>query len=239
MEGSWNNLASSVVTFTSQQSGIPGASQASQVILALCGIEDEQSIMLQGIQRDVALLRMGPFQSAREHLQTADRKGAVHPDYEYHLREAVNLLIQALGQSASAEERSVVTFNLGIVEAVRGDALEAQSRLEASYGYCVTASHELAAKANNLAVLRSKRIDTILVATHIFGPFTIMRSLRKLKKADAAATALEGYVPFVNTVAEVGNAIQQTVKQSELKLRKVPGTSTEYRRYELVWAPVQ
>jgi hypothetical protein len=35
------------------------------------------------------------------------------------------------------------------------------------------------------------------------------------------------------------NVIQQTVKQSELKLREVPGTRTEYRRYELEWAPVQ
>jgi hypothetical protein len=130
MEDSWSNLASSVITFASQQSGIPGASEASQVILALCGIEDVQATMLQRIQSDVALLRMGPFRSARVHLQTADRKGSAHPDYQYHLREAVSLFIQALGQSASAEERSVVTFNLGLVEAVRGDAREAQSRLE-------------------------------------------------------------------------------------------------------------
>jgi hypothetical protein len=165
------------------------------------------------------------------HLQTADRKSSAHPDYQYHLREAVSLLIQALGQSASAEER--------LVEAVRGDAREAQSRLEESYGYCVTASQGLVAKANNLAVLRSRRIDTILVATHLIGPFVIMRSLRKLKKADEAVAALEGYVPFVNTITQAGNAIQQTVKQSELKLREVPGTINEYRRYELEWAPVQ
>ncbi len=239
MEDSWSNLASSVVAFASQQSGIPGASEASQVILALCGIEDAQATMLRRIKSDVSLLRMGPFHSARVHLQTADRKGSAHPDYQYHLREAVSLLIQAFGQSASAEERSVVTFNLGLVEAVRGDAQEAQSRLEESYGYCITASQELVAKANNLAVMRNRRIDTILVATHLFGPFVIMRSVRKLKKADEAAAALEGYVPFVNTVTQAANAIQQTVKQSMLKMREVPGTSTEYRRYELEWAPVQ
>jgi hypothetical protein len=123
MEDSWSNLASSVVAFASQQSGIPGASE---VILALCGIEDEQAAMLRRIQSDVALLRMGPFRAARVHLQTADRKGLAHPDYQYHLRESVSLLIQALGQSASAEERSVVTFNLALVEAVRGDAREAK-----------------------------------------------------------------------------------------------------------------
>jgi hypothetical protein len=239
MADSWSNLASSVAAFASQQSGIPGASEASQVILALCGIENEQATMLRRIQSDVSLLRMGPFHSARVHLETADRKGSAHPDYEFHLREAVSLFIQALGQSASAEERSVVAFNLGLVEAVRGDAREARSRLEESYGYCVTASQELVAKANNLAVLRSRRIDTILVATHLVGPFVIMRSLRKLKKANEAAAALEGYVPFVNTVSRTGNAIQRPVKQSELKLREVPGTSTEYRRYELEWTPIQ
>jgi hypothetical protein len=236
MEDSWSNLASSVVAFASQQSGIPGASE---VILALCGIEDEQATMLRRIQSDVALLRMGPFRSARMHLQTADRKGSAHPDYQYHLRESVSLLIQALGQSASAEERSVVTFNLALVEAVRGDAREAKSRLEESYSYCVTASRELAAKANNLAVLRNRRIDTVLVAIHLIGPFVIMRSLRKIKKADEAAAALEGYAPFINTVTQASNAMQPTVKQSELKLREVPGTRAEYRRYELEWAPVR
>jgi hypothetical protein len=239
MEDRWSDLASSVAAFAAQQSGIPGASEAAQVILALCGIEDEQAIMLRRIQSDVALLRMGPFRSARVHLQTADRKGSAHPDYQYHLREAVSLLIQALGQSASAEERSVVTFNLGLVEAVRGDAREAQSRLEESYSYCVTAGRELVAKANNVAILRSKRIDTVLVALPQIGALFIMRSARKLKKADEAAAALGGYVPFVNTVAQTGNAIQQTAKQGELKLREVPGTITEYRRYELDWVPVQ
>jgi hypothetical protein len=74
MEDSWSNLASSVMAFASQQSGIPGASEASQVILALCGIEDEQATMLRRIQSDVTLLRMGPFRTARGHLETADRK---------------------------------------------------------------------------------------------------------------------------------------------------------------------
>jgi hypothetical protein len=112
-EDSWNNLASLVLAFASQQSGIPGASEASQVVLALCGIEDEQATMLRRIQSDVALLRMGPF------------------------------------------------------------------RLEESYGCCVTASRELVARANNLAVLRSRRIDTLMVATHLIGPFVIMRSLQR------------------------------------------------------------
>jgi hypothetical protein len=239
MEDRWSDLASSVAAFAAQQSGIPGASEAAQLILALCGIEDEQAIMLRRIQSDVALLRMGPFRSARVHLQTADRKGSAHPDYQYHLREAVSLLIQALGQSASAEERSVVTFNLGLVEAVRGDAREAQSRLEESYNYCVTAGRELVAKANNVAMLRNKRADTVLIALPQIGALFVMRSARKLKKADKAAAALEGYVPFVNTVAQTGNAIQQTAKQGELKLQEVPGTLTEYRRYELEWVPVQ
>jgi hypothetical protein len=90
MEDSWSNLASSVMAFASQQSGIPGASEASQVILALCGIEDEQATMLRRIQSDVALLRMGPFPTTRGHLETADRKGSAHPDYQYHLRELVD-----------------------------------------------------------------------------------------------------------------------------------------------------
>jgi hypothetical protein len=141
--------------------------------------------------------------------------------------------------AASAEERSVVTFNLGLVEAVRGDEREAHSRLEESYGYCVTASRELVAKVNNLAILRSKKIDTVLVAIPFLGQIAIVRSAGKLKKADKAAGALGGYVPFVNTVAQTGNAMRKTVQQDELKLREVPGNLAEYRRYELEWALVE
>ncbi len=238
MEGSWSNLAGSVAAFAAQQSGIPGASEASQVILALIGIEDEQALMLRRIRRDVELLRLGPFRSAQEQLRIAARKGSGRPDL-YYLREAESSLVQAFGQSASAEERSVITLNLGLVEAVRGNAREAQSRLRESYGYCVTASEELVAKANDLIVSRSRGMDRLLLATHVAGPIVGLRALSKLKKAEAAAAALEGYVPFVNTVAQVGNAIQQTVKQCKLELRKVPATKTTYRRYELEWAPVQ
>lgn len=239
MEGSWSSLASSVTAFAAQQSGIPGASEASQVILTLCGIENEQVVMLRRIQRDVALLQMGPFRSAQENLRIAARKGSVHSDYQHHLREAGSLLVQAFGQSASDEERSVVTFNLGLVEAVRGDAREAQDRLRESYGYCVAASQELVTKANDLTVTGSQGTDALALFSHVAGPIVGIRTLIKQKKANEAAAALEGYVPFVNTVARVGNAIQQTVKQDELKLRKVPGTITKSRRYELEWAAVQ
>jgi hypothetical protein len=90
-----------------------------------------------------------------------------------------------------------------------------------------------------VAVLRSRRIDTALVALPHIGQLVIVRSVRKLKKADEAAAALGGYLPFVNTVTQTGNAIQQTAKQGELKLQEVPGTRTEYRRYQLEWMAVQ
>jgi hypothetical protein len=226
VENNWGDLANSVAAFAALETGIPGAPEAFKVILALCGIEDSQTLMLRRIKRDVQLLREGSFRSAQEFLRIAKRKGPAHADYADDLREAEKLLVQAFGQSASAEERSVVTFNLGLVEAVRGDLREAQSRLRESYGYCVTASQELIATANDLK---------IVPPVGGLGPIGGVQLMVKMKKAKDAANALESYLPFVNTVARIGNTIEHTAGQRGLRLR-----GTRVGRYELEWvAPLQ
>jgi len=140
----------------------------------------------------------------------------------------------ALGQSASVEESSVIKFHLGVVAAVRGDATEARHRLKESYLDCVNVIEELAARSADVKVFKSRWAPTVSHAL----PFAIyvvgVRKWVKALKAQDAASALEDYVPFVNTVARAGNAIEQAARHPGLRLR---GASDE--GYELEWTKPQ
>jgi len=196
----------------------------------LVGIEDIQVVMLKRIGRDVQLLREGPFHAAQEQLRIALRKGPMHADYGHHLSEAEDLLVSALGQAASIEEKSIVRFHLGVIEALRGDIAEARYRLKESFDDCMTVTCELSSRAGNVKVLKS-RWSAAASAYAPFGIYVVAaRKLLKVQKAQDAATALAAYVPFVNTVARAGNAIDQTAKRPGLILR---GSSDQ--GYELEW----
>ena len=230
----WGSLIESVVVLAATSAGIPGSAQACKVIKALCGVEEAEDVMLTCIQRDVQLVRTGPFRAAQEQLAIALREGPADAEYGHHLREAGDLLVMALGQSASVEESSVIRFNLGVVAAVRGDTAEAGYRLNESYHDCVSVIEELATRSADVKVFKSRWTSTasysIPLGTYVIGA----RKLVKALKAQDAASALEGYVPFVNTVARAGNAIGQAPIHPGLSLRRASGEG-----YELEWTEPQ
>lgn len=190
--------------------------------------------MLTCIQRDVQLLRKGPFRAAQEQLATALRKGPTNSRYEHHLSEAEDLLVVALGQSASVEESSVIEFNLGVVAAVRGDVADAQHRLNESYHDCVNVIEELVLRSADVKVFKSRWAPVAWRSVPFAGYVIGARKLVKALKAQDAASALEGYVPFVNTVARAGNAIEQAAMHPGLILRRASKGG-----YELEWTKPQ
>ena len=236
--GDWGSLVESVAILAATSAGVHGATEASKVILALFGIQDAQLAMLTRIRRDVELLRAGPFRAAQEQLAIASRKGPVDAEYQHHLQKAADLLVDALGQSASVEESSVIRFNLGVVAAVRGDAAEARHRLAESYRDCVGVVEELVTRATDVKVLKSRWASSAAASSAVALPGSlayigVLKFLKALKAHDAAI-ALESYVPFVNTVAQAGNAMGQAARNPGLRLR---GTSQE--GYELEWTAPQ
>jgi hypothetical protein len=232
--GEWGNLAESLIVLAAETAGIPGAASASKVIQALCGIEEVQAVMLARISRDVELLRMGPFRAAQEQLAIAVRKGVANVDHGHRLREAEDLLVMALGQSATTEEASVIKFNLGVVAAARGDTAEARYRLKESYNDCLRVTEELITRSADVKVFKSRWTPA---AFALYWPSLSVVGVRKyfkVQKAQEAANALEGFVPFVNTVARAGNAIEWIPKHPGLRLQGRPG-----RGYELEWTQPQ
>ena len=210
----WGAIAESLVIITAGVAQVPGAAEAIKVMKALAGIEDAQAVMLQRIGSDVQLIRTGPFRAAREHLDTAMRKAEAGTEYEHHLREADDLLVQALGQCASAEESSVIQFNLGVVAAIRGDRAEARYRLKQAYEDCAKVTRELSARAADVLVFGPRETAVALIAAPIIAPITITAvaayKYRKKEKRGQATTALRAYLPFAETVAQAHNVIEPT-----------------------------
>jgi len=208
--GSWSGLAESLSVFAAESAGVPGAGAAAQVIRALCGIENAQAAMLKSIQRDVQLLREGPFKAAQEQLRTAMRKGPSNSGYAHHLREAEDLLISALTQSASIEESSVIRFYLGVVAIVNGNVREARYRFVESYRDCVNVTEELASKAADVKVLKNRW--TAAAMAYLIYPGVVIGTRKWLKalKSQEASLALESYIPFVNIVARSATRWRET-----------------------------
>lgn len=140
----------------------------------------------------------------------------------------------ALGQSASVEESSVIEFNLGVVAAVRGDVADAQHRLNESYHDCVNVIEELVLRSADVKVFKSRWAPVAWRSVPFAGYVIGARKLVKALKAQDAASALEGYVPFVNTVARAGNAIEQAAMHPGLILRRASKGG-----YELEWTKPQ
>lgn len=207
----WGSVADSMVALATSR--IPGSTAVIQAIKALYGVGDAQTALLLRIGRDVELIRTGPFRSAGEHVATAMRKSIAGTDYERHLVEAENLLIQALGQHASTEESSVINFNLGIVAAIRGDRAEAEHRLRQAYDDSVEVANELSDRASDTGIIGQDRVRAPIFRIPLqafliyMWPFSIPQKIRNVHKARVARKALAAYLPFLESVVLSHNAI--------------------------------
>lgn len=106
--------------------GLPIAGPAVDLLKAMSRAEDAETATRGSIERQAALIRGGPFRAALEHLATALRYGPEHPDYGGHLKRARDRLCEALSQSASVQQKSLIRYYLGLVEMLRGNKTEAE-----------------------------------------------------------------------------------------------------------------
>jgi hypothetical protein len=160
----------------------------------------------------------------RPHLETAMRQAEKSQEYEHHLQRANDLLIDALGQSGSVKESSVIKFNLGVVAAIRGDRAEARYRLKQAQRDCRKVSDELARAARVRVRLDPKASLPLLV------PAALLSSSLD-KGGNRATIALKAYLPFAATVAEAHNAIDPSavIPVPQLNGDSVKGFVLEWR----------
>jgi hypothetical protein len=116
--------------------GVPGASEAAGLILALAGVSDDQAALLRSIKRDTELVRSGPFNTGRTLIAEARRVGPQHPDYGRFLEDAQGLFYRALNQAKDPAERAVVAFDLASLYLGRGLLSDARHWYQSSQEAC-------------------------------------------------------------------------------------------------------
>lgn len=205
----WMGVASAFEQYAVEISGVPGASSAVGVLSALYGVEDAQAAMLGTIERNVSLLREGPFQSGRLLLREAGRVGAADPEYQHFLSTARDHFYDARGVAASVQERAIVEFYLGTVYALDGRPKDAEYWLQQAYDSARSVVTSLASEARDVKVLHSKSSTAALSYIYPAGALVIPAKLKKVWAAEHASSALEAFAPFVNCVVRSLNSLSK------------------------------
>jgi hypothetical protein len=201
---------------------IPGAEAAMGVLRALYQLEDAQAAMLAAIQRDVRLIREGPFRSGQLLLQEAGRLRTGDSRYEEFLRDAVTRFYDAHGLAVSLQERSVVEFHLGILWYLLGKTDDSRHWLEQSYGDARHVVSELAVQAGEVKVLHKESTVAALTYFYPAGMFVLPAKLKKVWNAQRAVTALQAFLPFVRTIASCANLLPSGTVLPGLQLVPLP-----------------
>lgn len=203
----WIDVAKSASALADAVSPAPVAGLSVDLLIAISGAQDAQTALLSSIDRNVALIRTGPFRAAQEHLSSARDYGPEHSEYQHELRAARFSFVAALGQTDSQEEQSFIRYHLGLVELLRGDTEGAKRELTKSYQLCekvvLTRVWFPPSKRESLRWQLISGIGSL--------PPFVVNHLRKHASLDGRGmTMLAGYAPFVSAVARTLNAVAGT-----------------------------
>jgi len=228
--GRWMDVSRAVATFARSVPGLPaGAGPATALLQALYGIEDPQAVMLRSIDRNVKLLREGPFQSGQLLLSEVRRKGESDPEYGRLLRHARDHFFDAWGLSASIQERALVEFYLACTYALEGSRPDAEHWLAQSYASARVVVIELGSHVQNTKVLHSQKAVAATYLTMYPSLVILPAKLRKVWKSERAAKALSEFLPFENCVANSLNSLSPSSKAEVMELVAVSEGAWELR----------
>jgi hypothetical protein len=224
----WSGLASAVASYAIAASAVPGADSAINVLKALYGVEDAQAAMLSSIDRQVRLLREGPFRSGQLLLHEAGRVGPADEEYSDFLAKARERFYDAHGLAASVQERALIELHLGIVAALINKPADARHWLSKCYESCTQVVEALTSKSQNIKILHSRKTTAALTLS-AYGLYVIPVKLKKVWNAELAAGALESFVPFVNCAANSLNAVSGNSEASTIEFRAIGDGTFELR----------
>ena len=205
----WTKIARSIVE--TSVSGSPTALTGAgfDLLIALVGVKDEQSQLLQSIDRQVGLLRAGPFTAGRLRLEEAAR--VRHDAARAHgfLDEARQQFYNAHAVAASSHERGIVETHLGVVYYLLGQREDSRHWFTRAHTSLSELAHQLSHDAGNIRVLRTRSsvaITSTVFATTV-GPAVLAAKIRKVWQSERALQALTQLIPLINAVAQSATAI--------------------------------
>jgi hypothetical protein len=110
--GPWVSVAAAAAKASFALAGIQAAGPVVDLVLALSGVGNAQTELLQSIKADTLLLRKEPLKTAVTYMGEAKRVGPSHKRWAQFLEHAIESLYKADNLAASSEEHAVVQFGL-------------------------------------------------------------------------------------------------------------------------------
>jgi hypothetical protein len=95
-------------------SGIPGGSEAIDLLMALVDVEDAQLAALRCLDEKIDLLLGGPMKAAKVQLESAGRVSRESEAWHRHVTQASVFYSEAIGLAKNWTERSLVEYGYGI-----------------------------------------------------------------------------------------------------------------------------
>jgi hypothetical protein len=174
--------------------------------------------MLSTIDRNVRLLREGPFKTGQLLLAEAGRVGPGDDAYSGFLHDARGHFYDAHELVASIQERALVEFYLGSVYALEGRPADAAHWLEQAHESAAQVMIELGSTADNVKVLHSRKTAAALTWFYPAGMFVVPAKMKKVWTAERASSALAAFLPFINSVARSYNVLSPRSQLAPMEL---------------------
>jgi hypothetical protein len=205
----WTKMAKAIVeaSVSGSPTALTGASF--DLLMSLVGVRDEQSKLLQSIDRQVGLLRAGPFTAGRLRLEEAARVRDDAVRAHTFLDEARQQFYDAHGLAASSHERGIIETHLGVVYYLLGRSEDSRYWFTRAHASLSELTSQLSRDAGNIRVLRTRSsvaITSTLFASTV-GPAVLAAKIRKVWQSERALQALAQLIPLVNAVAQSATAV--------------------------------
>ena len=203
---SWTKLATA--TIEASISGSPTAliDPGIGVLRALVGLESDEDRMLMTIERDVEILREGPFLVACDLVDEASRSHDATQG-ETLLNEAANEFRRARRNAASQVEQGVVEAHLGYTQLLLGHREECQHRLREAHDRLNGEASRLLAKSGDIKVLNSRRSTLAVALYYPVGAVILARKVIKVRNAERARLALVELQPVLTALSRSVQAL--------------------------------
>jgi hypothetical protein len=208
----WSALAAAGVqiAIAAAKGGTTGAilvDPAVTLIQAMLGIEDGQRRLLTTIDRNVVLLRDGPFTTGRLYLREAERLAGDEARSRGFVERAESKFYDAVGLAASPLDLAVVGMHVGLCAMLLGRPEDARHWLEEAYHHGSGVAEALAERTGNTKVLKTKWGTAAATYMYPVGVVLLVKKGLRVRKDEQARRGLDEVLPVVACIASMYNAL--------------------------------
>ena len=208
--GPWVSVTAAAAKASFALAGVTGAGPVVDLVLALSGVDNAQTELLESIKADTLLLRQEPLRTAVTLMGEAKRVGPDDERWAQFLREAIGSLYRANSLAVSLEEQAVVQFGLACAYLTLNKTVDARHWIEESVKSERAVLNALLQKRRGIIDSRGKDKSIRLGAVDnlLFGLRPLLGILAVIAKAQVKAQVLQKRIETFRCFLQFANAVE-------------------------------